>query len=68
MPRFEPAELGLLLARTKQRGPLLPSCAQAAARFRPSRQHVLLTPPVTGNRRCENVKLLGKCGATLRNQ
>ena len=33
-------------AAREQRGPLLPRCAQGAARFRPSRQHGLLTPPL----------------------
>jgi hypothetical protein len=41
----EPCSLRPMACRPKQRGPLLPSCAQAAARFRPSRQHGLLTPP-----------------------
>lgn len=41
----EPCSLRPLACRPEQRGPLLPRCAQAAARFRLSRQHDLLTPP-----------------------
>ena len=45
-PRVEePRRLRPLARRPNRRGPLLPRCAQAPARFRPSRQHDLLTPP-----------------------
>ncbi len=40
-----PCRLRLLARRTEQRGPLQPRCAQAAARFRPARQHIFLTSP-----------------------